>query len=341
MTYTEQEARRLIIEAGHRLLASGLVTRTWGNISARVSSTHFIITPSGLSYDTLQPEQLVLVKIDDCSHKGEYEPSSEKGIHAAAYRLRPDIGFVIHTHQDYASVLGIGGQDLTAPSHPALGCIVPAAAYGLPGTKKLQKNVVSAMLRAPRCRAFLMKHHGTLCLGQDPQRAFEIADALENTCRTLFEQTVTIPTTESEAVTGLIHELSIAATGQYFSIESHPAVLAVAARGKTLRPALDDMAQILGTTVRCAKNDVTAIMSAMKGQNAVLVPGIGGVCMAGKKSDLHAMESLLRKGCMAALYAETCGAKPIRWFDCLLMRLVYQIKYSRKKAGNCHAEKTD
>lgn len=334
MTYTEKEARRLVIEAGHRLLASGLVSRTWGNISARVSSTHFVITPSGLGYDTLQPEQLVLVKIDDCSYDGKIKPSSEKGIHAAAYRLRPDVGFVIHTHQDYASVLGVSGRDLANLNHPALGDTVPCAAYGLPGTKKLRQNVESAMLRAPRCRAFLMRHHGALCLGQDPERAFEIAEALEDACRAKFEEIVTIPVIETEAITGLINELKIAATGQYFSVESHPAVLAAAARGKKLRPALDDMAQIIGTNVRCSKNDATAIMSAMKGRNAVLVPGIGAVCMAEDESDLSAMENILRKGCMTALYADTCGAQPLGWFDCLLMRLVYTMKYSRKKGGN-------
>lgn len=333
MTYTEQEARRLVIEAGHRLLASGLTARTWGNISARVSNTHFVITPSGLGYDTLQPEQLVLVKIDDCSYEGKIKPSSEKGIHAAAYRLRPDVGFVIHTHQDYASVLGVTGQDLTLTTHLALGDVVPCAAYGLPGTKKLRENVEAAMLRAPRCRAFLMRHHGALCLGQDPERAFEIAETLEDACRAYFEKSVTVPSAESEATSGLLNELKISATGQYFSVESHPAVLATAAQGKTLRPALDDMAQIIGTSVRCAKNDATAIMNAMKGRNAVLVPGIGAVCMAEDESDLSAIASILRKGCMTALYAKTCGAKALGWFDCLLMRVVYTMKYSRRKAG--------
>ena len=58
MKYSEQDARRLVVQSGHRLLERGLVARTWGNISARVSDTHFVITPSGRSYDTLQPEDL-------------------------------------------------------------------------------------------------------------------------------------------------------------------------------------------------------------------------------------------------------------------------------------------
>ena len=109
MKYTEAEARALVVQAGLRLVECGLVARTWGNISARVSDTHFVITPSGRSYETLTPEDLVLVQISDCSYEGERKPSSEKGIHAAAYRHRPDTGFVIHTHQDYASCFGVSG----------------------------------------------------------------------------------------------------------------------------------------------------------------------------------------------------------------------------------------
>ena len=63
MYYSEAEARQLVVEAGHRLLENGLIARTWGNISARISDTHFIITPSGLAYETMKPEQLVKVLV--------------------------------------------------------------------------------------------------------------------------------------------------------------------------------------------------------------------------------------------------------------------------------------
>ena len=113
MIYSEAEAREAVIEAGHRLREAGLVARTWGNISARISEDQFVITPSGLAYETMRPEDLVIVNIQDGSHQGSRKPSSEKGIHADAYRLRPDIHFVIHTHQNAATVFGIGGMDLT------------------------------------------------------------------------------------------------------------------------------------------------------------------------------------------------------------------------------------
>ena len=131
---TETAAREQVLEAGLRLVREGLIERTWGNISARVSDTAFVITPSGLPYEDLRPEQLAVVNIADGSHSGTVKPSSEKGIHADAYRLRPEVRFVIHTHQRWASVAGTAGRALTGFIHPDLGKRVPCAAYGLPGT---------------------------------------------------------------------------------------------------------------------------------------------------------------------------------------------------------------
>ena len=84
--YEETEARRLVIEAGLRLVREGLIARTWGNISARISEEQFVITPSGRAYDDLKPEELVVVNVADCAYEGDIKPSSEKGIHAEAYR---------------------------------------------------------------------------------------------------------------------------------------------------------------------------------------------------------------------------------------------------------------
>lgn len=333
MTYKEKEARELVIQAGLRLVESGLVARTWGNISARISSTHFVITPSGLAYENLRPEQLVKVRIDDCSYEGDVKPSSEKGIHAAAYLHRPDAGFVIHTHQDYASCVGIGGEDLTDLKHPILGGRVPCAAYGMPSTKKLQRNVDTVMVTHPTANVILMRNHGALCLARDFDRAFELAQALEEVSREAFDHTVTLPEVDPVEAQQLLSSLKSAAPGQHFAVECHSAVQAVAIHGRTLHPHLDDLAQIAGVTIRCAKNDPAAVLKALRGRNAVLVPGIGAICRAEDESDLTAIAAIVRKGCMAALYAVQCGAKPLSGFDRRIMRFVYQTKYARKKSG--------
>ena len=178
MIYTEQEARELVLEAGRRLIEKKLIARTWGNISARVSETAFIITPSGRAYETLRPEDLVLVQVADGSYEGDIKPSSEKGIHAAAYALRPEVGFIIHTHQFYASAVCAEGEDTPA---------APCAGYGLPGTGKLKKAVAAVIAAHPEQNAFLMARHGAICLGGTPEEAFQTADRLEDDCRSLFE----------------------------------------------------------------------------------------------------------------------------------------------------------
>ena len=98
-------AKELVIKAGIKLVDSGLIARTWGNVSCRISGNSFVITPSGRDYLTLTPDQIVTVKIADCSYDGNIKPSSEKGIHAEVYKIYPNINFVIHTHQENASVI--------------------------------------------------------------------------------------------------------------------------------------------------------------------------------------------------------------------------------------------
>lgn len=186
MIYTEAQARELVVEAGKRLLETGLIARTWGNVSARISDTQFVITPSGRPYDTLTTEELVVVNINDCSYDGEIKPSSEKGIHADAYKLRPEVNFVIHTHQFRASIMGATGisiDEVPDKYGAILGNCVPVAAYGMPSTDKLRKALETAYRDYPGAKAFMMVHHGACCLGKDFDEAFDVAETLEVLCK--------------------------------------------------------------------------------------------------------------------------------------------------------------
>ncbi len=138
-----RKAREIVVLAGKQLVESGLIARTWGNVSCRISETQFVITPSGRAYETLTPDEIVLVNIEDCSYVGNLKPSSEKGIHAEVYKRRRDINFIIHTHQINASMVSPLQTyiDVTDPELAAIiGPRVPGAAYGLPGTKKTDER---------------------------------------------------------------------------------------------------------------------------------------------------------------------------------------------------------
>lgn len=360
MAYADAEARKIILAAGRRLLETGLIARTWGNISARVSDTKFIITPSGLAYETLLPEQLVTVNLSDCSYDGAIKPSSETGIHADAYRLRPQVQFVIHTHQEAASIWGVTGSAMELPEGGILGRRVPCARYGLSSTKKLRRAVAAAAAAHPDSPAVLMRHHGALCMGTDMEHAFAIADALETACAariappaaaaasaacgnsvrngnrfalTLGGITVpydlNAPLSGAAALHGAIYRCTDA---RWILHETDPGVVEISTRGATVKPMLDDLAQIAGISIRCVSPAPEAVVRGLRGRAAVLLQGAGGLCTGVSQGDAEAVSMLLRKDCAAQRFAlEHGNCRPVGFLDALLERTVYVQKYAARK----------
>ncbi len=187
-----ERARAEVIEAGKKLVERGLIARTWGNVSCRISSTRFVITPSGKPYQSLMPQDIVPVRIEDGSYEGAVEPSSEAGVHAEIYRRRPGINFIIHTHQPCASVVSVlredidpGSIDSTAPG--LLEGKVLSIPYALPGSSSLRLNVARA-LEFYESKAYLLTAHGALCLGKDSLETFKVAFCLEKICLKFIEK---------------------------------------------------------------------------------------------------------------------------------------------------------
>ena len=316
MAYTENEARNLVIKAGLELVEKQLISRTWGNISARISSEQFIITPSGRAYDTLKPEELVKVNIKDLSYEGAIKPSSEKGIHASAYELRPDVDFVIHTHQFYASAVCAEEKDTD---------FAPCAAYGLPGTKKLRKNVALSIKNNPASKAFLLAKHGTLCLGENHDEAFALAEKLEEDSRELFYSRVNVP----EMACDNIDEDYFRTYFPYVIHDTNRFVVACSMKLKSVRAYVDDFAQIVGPDARCTLSNPKLVCFALKDRNAALIHKKGGICVGGTADDVEAVSMILAKNCAAYLYVE--NAKPLGPIDSRLQRTIYLKKYSRQK----------
>ena len=401
------EAKELVIKAGHELLEAGLIVRTWGNISCRISDTQFVITPSGKAYDTLTPDDIVVVNIADLSYDGDVKPSSEKGIHASCYELRPETNFVIHTHQKNASVvstLGLDINNITGKDSETLGTDVPCASYGLPGQPKLREGVIGAITRSTS-KAAIMKHHGAVCLGESYEDAFAVAMALERVCeKFIIERCCEVSGKAIDTFSGVVDYVTEVfksdskykaakefapcdseRKGEYFAVgedgkeaaiidtksgawvgggeipdsaDMHWAIykkrkdvnyirhtkneyaVAMSRKGKTMKPFLDDLAQLCGPVVKTAIFDPASTLKSSKkvakalgNRNAVLVKDNGAVCVAGSQYDAEAVELVMEKGCKTAvgaeLYAET---KPIGTLDAHLMNFIYKVKYS-KKAG--------
>ncbi len=184
------QAKEQVVKAGKQLVESGLIVRTWGNVSCRISSTQFAITPSGLPYETLTPAEIVVVNIADASYEGNIKPSSEKGFHAAIYKQRNDVNFIVHTHQAAASALSPLQMDFEVKNSEAasiMGQKILCASYGLPGSKKLIKAITDAISSSDG-KAFLMAYHGALCLGENYEEAFRVAAALEDECESIISR---------------------------------------------------------------------------------------------------------------------------------------------------------
>jgi len=182
MFYALNEAKSLIIKAGLELCEKKLIARTWGNISARISETEFVITPSGIPYDKITYDNLVIVKIDDCSWSGNIKPSGEKKVHAVIYKLRPDVNFILHTHQNYATAISVDGKDKE---------FVPVAKYGLPSTKKLVKNIEKVVSTNKDNNSILMQRHGVLVFDDNYEKCFKNALKLEEEAKELFDNVAT------------------------------------------------------------------------------------------------------------------------------------------------------
>ncbi len=401
------EAKNIVINAGIELLKAGLIVRTWGNISCRIDDESFVITPSGKAYEDLTPDDIVLVKIADLSYEGDVKPSSEKGIHASCYELRPDVNFVIHTHQKNASVvstLGLDINNVTGTAAEIIGSDIPCASYGLPGQPKLRKGVINALKRSTS-KAALMKAHGAVCLGTDYADAFKVAEILEDVCeKYIVERCTDVSGKAIDGFNGVVDYITDVFTsadkykaaqeftpcdstrkGDFFfvgerdksaaiidtksgawvgggeipeSADMHWAiykkrkdvkyirhtkdagVVALSRKGKTIKPFLDDFAQLCGPVVKTAifnpNNTLSSgkkVAKALGKRNAVFVKDNGAICVADSEFNAEAVELVMEKHAKTAIGAELYAeAKPIGKIDAYLMNFIYKIKYS-KKAG--------
>ena len=331
MTHLAQ-AKQLVAESGRQLLCEGLVARTWGNVSCRTGENSFVITPSGLGYDSMHAEDVVPFDMLSGKWTGPRKPSSEKRVHAAVYRQFPDAGFVIHTHQTYASALGLAGFDnlrCTPGEERALGGVA-LAKYGLPGSKTLRNNVARALAGGTRC--VLMAHHGALIAGTSAQEAFARAKLLEAVCKNACcgqpLQTCGDP--------ALARQLADALKGNFAAVgvSTAAAAAAVAAQIDFIRPQLDDMAQMIGPKLIRVQADTEGVRSALEKFDAVLVKGVGTICRAQTANDCDALCMLVEKACISFLHTRALDAPAaLSALDCLLMRMVYKMKYAKRIGG--------
>ncbi|MFP2924218.1 class II aldolase/adducin family protein [Pyxidicoccus sp. 3LG] len=169
--------REAMIATARKMNASGLNQGTSGNLSVRVEDG-FLLTPTGMDYDTLGPEDLVLMRFDG-SHEGRRRPSSEWQLHLDILAARPEVGAVLHAHSMFCTTLACLRRGIPSFHYmiaAAGGHDVRCAPYATFGTPELVRNALAALEGRKAC---LMANHGMLALGKDLPAAFKLAVEVE------------------------------------------------------------------------------------------------------------------------------------------------------------------
>ncbi len=180
-----QDVARLHLE----LPKHNLVTWTSGNISARDSQSHrMVIKPSGLLFDELTPENMVVTDMEGGVLEGALKPSSDTATHAYIYRHMPDVGGIVHTHSPYATAWAANAKEipcvLTAMADE-FGGPIPCGGFALIGGEEIGHEVVR-VLTGHRSPAIILQNHGVFALGKTPKEAVKAAVMCEDVARTVF-----------------------------------------------------------------------------------------------------------------------------------------------------------
>ena len=188
-----ENLKKRVFEQNIALVKHGLVVLTWGNVSAKDDETGLVvIKPSGVPYDTMAPEDMVVVDLDGNVVEGKYRPSSDLPTHLYLYREYPTLGGVVHTHSAYATAFAQSGREIVA-----YGTTHADAFYGnVPCTRSLTngeideayewntgKVIAETVTDADAIPAVLVKNHGVFTWGKTPEKAVENAVTLEEVAK--------------------------------------------------------------------------------------------------------------------------------------------------------------
>jgi L-ribulose-5-phosphate 4-epimerase len=191
MTDVTGEIRRLretVATLHAELVRYGLVVWTAGNVSGRVPGADLmVIKPSGVSYDELTADNMILCDLEGEVVEGDFSPSSDTAAHAYVYRHMPDVGGVVHTHSTYACAWAARAEPIPCVltmMADEFGGEVPVGPFALIGNDDIGKGIVET-LSGHRSPAVLMRNHGPFTIGKDPKAAVKAAVMCEDVARSV------------------------------------------------------------------------------------------------------------------------------------------------------------
>ena len=182
-----EDIKREVLETSIKMSKMGFAAGTWGNISARVDQDRMIITPSGMSYNVLKPEDMVLANIHDLSYVGKLKPSIEFPLHAEIYKARPEINAVMHTHSINACTIAAARKDIPPildDMVQIIGGSIRITEYALPGSEQMVKNAIKKLENR---NATILANHGPVCLGRNLDEALITSQIVEKAAKVFID----------------------------------------------------------------------------------------------------------------------------------------------------------
>jgi L-ribulose-5-phosphate 4-epimerase len=174
-----KELREEVWRCNLELPKNDLVKMTSGNVSGRDPESNLVvIKPSGVRYEELSPEAIVVVDMDGKVIEGELKPSVDTGTHLYVYRNRPDVFGICHTHSVYATTFAALGQPIPAclTATAMLGGGIPLGGYVPIGDEAIGKEIVA---KIGKSMAIIMQNHGVFTIGESAIRATKMAVEVE------------------------------------------------------------------------------------------------------------------------------------------------------------------
>lgn len=179
-----EELKSQICELNKELVKNGLVLWTSGNVSGRDPITGYVvIKPSGIKFDELTPEHMVVVNLNGEIIEGEFNPSVDTAAHLYVYKHRDDVNGIVHTHSPYATSFAVRNETLpiyTTTSAAVFGGEIPISDFAIIGEEEIGKEIVE---KIGKSTAILMRNHGVFTIGKDANDALKSAVILEETAQ--------------------------------------------------------------------------------------------------------------------------------------------------------------
>ena len=175
-----EKIRKIVLEAILDAVDQGLIKGTSGNIAMRDENDPvFAITPSGIPYKGMKPEDIAIVDMDGNWIDGNYKPSSEVPMHLAVMKARSDVNATVHTHAMYATILAMGDHPQLDPITPPQCEFTPVGIvpFTMPGSDEVADKVVETL--GEEGKAVLIKNHGMFCCGKNMKSAMAATEYVE------------------------------------------------------------------------------------------------------------------------------------------------------------------